>query len=316
MDSSLHIIIIVFSPLPQSENKLVHLEQPLITITLHATSQAARDAYEALFDAQNEVACLMLGSMSLEIQRALEKYKEHDMIQEPKTMFEEQAKQELFKTVKAFHAYKQEDGQSDPEGQEETIRAKGKDKGKNKLAYAPSPRSHRRLKERIQKRNRSATTTRRKSRKLKHGVVSLYVRNRMHASVEAIRSFELVPPSGLIILLENCHFAPTITKGVVSISHLVENGYIHTFTNYGNSVSKDNVIYFNAIPHDVIYEIDMNNLYPNVSSTYNVSNKRAKHALDSTYLWHYRLGHINKKHMEILQSDGILQPTHDEALKK
>ncbi|GJY96299.1 hypothetical protein Tco_0513209 [Tanacetum coccineum] len=64
------------------------------------------------FDVQNEVACLMLGSMSPELQRALENYKAYDMIQELKTMFEEQAKQELFETVKAFHACKQEDGQS------------------------------------------------------------------------------------------------------------------------------------------------------------------------------------------------------------
>ncbi|GJW72600.1 hypothetical protein Tco_0129517 [Tanacetum coccineum] len=34
------------------------------------------------------------------------------MIQELKTMFEEHAKQELFETVKAFHACKQEEGQS------------------------------------------------------------------------------------------------------------------------------------------------------------------------------------------------------------
>ncbi|GKF03081.1 hypothetical protein Tco_0030004 [Tanacetum coccineum] len=73
-------------------------------------SQATRDVYEALNDAQNEAACLMLGSMSPELQRTLENYKAYDMIQELKTMFEEQAKQELFETVKAFHACKQEDG--------------------------------------------------------------------------------------------------------------------------------------------------------------------------------------------------------------
>ncbi|GKE43365.1 retrotransposon protein, putative, ty1-copia subclass [Tanacetum coccineum] len=76
-----------------------------------------------------------------------------------------------------------------------------------------------------------------------------------------------------------------------------------------------NVFYFNAIPRDGIYEIDMH-LYPNVSYMFNVSNKRAKHALDSSYLWHCRLGHINKKLIDKLQRDGILQPTHDESLKK
>ncbi|GJS97467.1 hypothetical protein Tco_0804435 [Tanacetum coccineum] len=96
----------------RSEGKLVHLEQPLIPLPYPVASQAARDAYNALYDAQNEVACLMLGSMSPELQRALENYKAYDMIQELKIMFEEQTKQELFDTVKALYACKQEDGQS------------------------------------------------------------------------------------------------------------------------------------------------------------------------------------------------------------
>nr|GEU39182.1 zinc finger, CCHC-type [Tanacetum cinerariifolium] len=44
--------------------------------------------------------------------RALKNYKAYDMIQELKTVFEEQAKHELFETVKTFYACKQEDGQS------------------------------------------------------------------------------------------------------------------------------------------------------------------------------------------------------------
>ncbi|GKC59210.1 zinc finger, CCHC-type containing protein [Tanacetum coccineum] len=54
----------------------------------------------------------MLSSMSPDLQRTLEKYNAYDMLKELKTMFEEQAKQALFKTVKAFHACKQEDGMS------------------------------------------------------------------------------------------------------------------------------------------------------------------------------------------------------------
>ncbi|GKA89828.1 hypothetical protein Tco_0811640, partial [Tanacetum coccineum] len=59
--------------------KLAHLEQPLIHLPLP---------------------------------RALENYKAYDMIQELKTMFEEQVKEELFEIVKLFHACKQEEGQS------------------------------------------------------------------------------------------------------------------------------------------------------------------------------------------------------------
>ncbi|GKC27480.1 zinc finger, CCHC-type containing protein [Tanacetum coccineum] len=95
----------------RSEGKLAHLEQPLIPLPLPAASQAMCDTYEVLFDAQNEVACPMLGSMSPDLQRTLENYKAYDMIQELKTMFEEQANHKFFKIVKAFHAYQQEDGQ-------------------------------------------------------------------------------------------------------------------------------------------------------------------------------------------------------------
>ncbi|GKD71356.1 hypothetical protein Tco_1325446 [Tanacetum coccineum] len=76
----------------RSEGKLAHLEQPLIPLPLLVAPQAVHDTYEVLFDAQNEVTCLMLGSMSPELQRALENYKAYDMIQELKTMFKEQAR--------------------------------------------------------------------------------------------------------------------------------------------------------------------------------------------------------------------------------
>nr|GEV15127.1 hypothetical protein [Tanacetum cinerariifolium] len=209
--------------------------------------------------------------------------------------------------------------------------AKGKDKGKNKLAYAPKvkisslPTRGNPIKDYIyhhckevghwrrncsfyhaELKTRKNASGIRESKKLKHGALSLYMGNGMRAAVEAIRTFDLILPSGLIIILDSCHFTPPVTRGVVSISRLVNNGYIHTFTNYGISVSKDNVFYFNAVPRDGIYEIDMHNLYPNVSSIYNVSNKRAKHALDSCYIWHCRLGHINTKRIDMLQVDGLL----------
>ncbi|GKC61586.1 zinc finger, CCHC-type containing protein [Tanacetum coccineum] len=222
-------------------------------------------------------------------------------------MFEEQAKQELFETVKAFHACKQEDGQSHGktiaelhvmlklhekgipkkaetlgilairEGKIEKDKKKpqgekGKDKGKNKLAYAPKPKIPPPLKRdnpakdsvchhykevghwkrncpsyqvvlKKRKNDSIACTSGiftielyvfpnktwvydmgcdthicntsqglRGSNKLKHGALSLYVGNGMRASIEAIGSFDLVLPSGLIIVLDNCHFAPNITS--------------------------------------------------------------------------------------------------------
>ncbi|GKB50654.1 hypothetical protein Tco_0901407 [Tanacetum coccineum] len=69
------------------------------------------DKYYESVNLKKKVACLMLSSMSTDLQRTLEKYNAYDMLKELKTMFEEQAKQELFETVKAFHACKQEEVQ-------------------------------------------------------------------------------------------------------------------------------------------------------------------------------------------------------------
>ncbi|GKC36595.1 hypothetical protein Tco_1048979 [Tanacetum coccineum] len=54
----------------------------------------------------------MLVSMTLEIQKNLEDRTAFDILHELKTMFQQQAEQELFETIKTFHACKQEEGQS------------------------------------------------------------------------------------------------------------------------------------------------------------------------------------------------------------
>ncbi|GJT34130.1 hypothetical protein Tco_0924549 [Tanacetum coccineum] len=101
-------------------------------------------------------------------------------------------------------------------------------------------------------------------KKLKRGSLYLYVGNGVRAQVEAIGSFDLVLPNGLVICLDNCHYAPTITRGVVSVSCLVDNGFDHCFTDYGISISKNGVHYFDAIACNGIYEIDMHDLCYNV----------------------------------------------------
>ncbi|GJT40091.1 zinc finger, CCHC-type containing protein [Tanacetum coccineum] len=237
-----------------SEEKLAHLEQPLIPLPYPVASQAARDAYNTLLDAQNEVVCLMLGSMSSKLQRALKNYKAYDMIQELKTMFEEQAKQELLERVKAFHAcyaipnelgvslilnslnkdYDQFVQNYNMHSMGNTIgelhamlklhekgipkkaetpavlairedkiqnnkrkprRAKGKDKGNNKLAYAPKPKippppkRDNPAKDFIYHHCKEGLIG---SKKLKHGALSLYMGNGMRAAVEAIGNFDLI----------------------------------------------------------------------------------------------------------------------------
>ncbi|GKC33065.1 hypothetical protein Tco_1040359 [Tanacetum coccineum] len=57
-------------------------------------------------------------------------------------------------------------------------------------------------------------------RKLNKGALDLYVGNGNSATVEAIGSYDLILPSRMILVLDNCHFSPTITRGVSSLSCL------------------------------------------------------------------------------------------------
>ncbi|GJY78689.1 putative RNA-directed DNA polymerase [Tanacetum coccineum] len=117
--------------------------------------------------------------------------------------------------------------------------------------------------------------------KLNKGALDLYVGNSNTVAVEAIGSFDLILHSEMILVLDN--------------------------------FSKDNIVYFNAFPRDGIFEIDMHNHMSNERSIYTCSNKKTKHNLDSTFLWHCRLGHINKKRIEKLQHDGLLESIDDES---
>ncbi|GKB51631.1 retrotransposon protein, putative, ty1-copia subclass [Tanacetum coccineum] len=342
----------------------------------------------AVYDAHNEVSCLMIGSMTPELHRQFENSTPYEMLQELKSMFEKQAGVERFDLIQTFHACKQEEGKpvaqyvlkmkgyveqlewlgyvlphdlsvglilnglasgriqkANKKSQNAKGKGKGKGKGKDKKVGHWKRNCLVYLAELMKNKKQVGTASSsgiftielfsfpnkswvydtvcgthicitkqglRGARKLKQGDLYLYVGNGVRAQVEAIGSFDFVLPNGLVICLDNCHYAPSIIRGVVSVSRLVENGFVQCFTDYGISVSRNNVLYFNAIPSNGIYEIDMSNYVPNVNSIYNVSNKRVKHNLDSTYLWHCRLAHINKKRIEKLQHDGLLKLTDDE----
>ncbi|GJX67751.1 retrotransposon protein, putative, ty1-copia subclass [Tanacetum coccineum] len=113
------------------------------------------------------------------------------------------------------------------------------------------------------------------SRKLKPGALSLYVGDGHRAAVEAIGEFHLCLPSGLVLILHNCHYAPLYYRGIISSFTFVLG-----------------------------------------CSMFAVSNKRAKLNLDSALLWHCRLGHINKKRIEKLQHDGLLDSTDIKSFEK
>ncbi|GJT97502.1 retrotransposon protein, putative, ty1-copia subclass [Tanacetum coccineum] len=126
-----------------------------------------------------------------------------------------------------------------------------------------------------------------------------------------------VLPSGLVLSLNNCHYAPSIIRGVVSFSCLLDLGFVHTVTSNGIYVSLNGIFYFSAISVNGVFEIDMND---NVSKNNNNSifsiNKKRKLDLNSSYLWHCRLAHIGKTRMQKLQREGLLESINDDSYDK
>ncbi|GKE99824.1 hypothetical protein Tco_0023175 [Tanacetum coccineum] len=65
-----------------------------------ANSQAqVLSQWNAVYDAYNEVSCLILGSMTPELHRQFENSSPYDMIKELKSMFEKQAGVERFDII-------------------------------------------------------------------------------------------------------------------------------------------------------------------------------------------------------------------------
>nr|GEV41791.1 hypothetical protein [Tanacetum cinerariifolium] len=92
------------------EKKMFVIEQP-IPSTIAADSAANVLAeWHALYDAHNEVACLMLESMTPKLHRQFENYSPYEMLQELRSMFKKQAGIERFDLIQTFHACKQEEG--------------------------------------------------------------------------------------------------------------------------------------------------------------------------------------------------------------
>nr|GEV15619.1 hypothetical protein [Tanacetum cinerariifolium] len=156
----------------------------------------------------------------------------------------------------------------------------------------------------------------RASRKLKPGALSLYVGNGQREAVEAIGAFYLCLLSGLEIVLNNYHYAPSITRGVIFVSRLYEDGFVNRFVDNTIQVSRNNVVYFCAIQRDGIFEIDLSNSLTNKSSVYAVSKKRIEKLQHEGLPIHLTLGHLKNVSLEVFETFTVFQKEIENQLEK
>nr|GEZ22543.1 zinc finger, CCHC-type [Tanacetum cinerariifolium] len=98
------------------EDKLNCLEQPIPPAPVVPAGQHIAPeilaAHNAWIKGSKEIIGIMLMTMEPKIQRNLETLHAHEMLLELKTLFAQQAEQELLQTTQDFHSCKQEEGQS------------------------------------------------------------------------------------------------------------------------------------------------------------------------------------------------------------
>ena len=96
----------------KQERKLYVLDEPLPEEPGDYAPRAEKNAYEKHHNDSIDVACLMLATMSSELQKDLENMEAYNMILNLKEMFQQQARQERYETTKALHSCKMAEGAS------------------------------------------------------------------------------------------------------------------------------------------------------------------------------------------------------------
>ena len=128
--------------------------------------------------------------------------------------------------------------------------------------------------------------------------------------VEAIGTFRLLLRTGFYLDLIETHVIPSLRRSLVSIPILETYGYCCSFGNrkvilYQNS----NLVGSGSLlRYDNLYLLD---IIASFNESLHVSTLGIKRKLTSenfASLWHKRLGHISKRRIKRLVSDGILDP--------
>ncbi|GJS59839.1 hypothetical protein Tco_0654623 [Tanacetum coccineum] len=74
------------------EKKLNAIEHPIPPAYVTGTTNQELEDWNKIYDVHNEVACLMLDSISPDLQKQFENYSPYNMVQELKSMFKKQAR--------------------------------------------------------------------------------------------------------------------------------------------------------------------------------------------------------------------------------
>ena len=94
-------------------------------------------------------------------------------------------------------------------------------------------------------------------------------------------------------------------RNIISISCLDKKGFEFIIRNNKCNIYHDNIFYGYAPRTSGLYVLNVEDT--SEKSIDNIESKKIKsNDLNTTYLWHYRLGHISKKHFSKLHQNRLL----------
>jgi hypothetical protein len=136
------------------------------------------------------------------------------------------------------------------------------------------------------------------------------VGNGAKVAATTVDTYHLPLPSGLVLELNNYYCIPALCKNIITSSCLEEiDGYEIVIKNKCCLIYYNGIFYAHCSLVNGLYVLDLEN-----KSVCNINMKRARlNDLNSTFIWHCRLGHINEKRIERLHKDGLLSSFDFEA---
>ena len=145
-------------------------------------------------------------------------------------------------------------------------------------------------------------------RKPNQGEKYLYMGAGDPLEVEWIATFRLILGTGFILELNKVLVIPCFRRNLISIIVLDLEGYAFSSGNGKCSISFNSSLVGTGVLSyfDHLYMLNLINKDNECYSSESIGTKRKRPTEDSFWLWHERLGHISKKRIDRLVSDGIL----------
>ena len=133
----------------------------------------------------------------------------------------------------------------------------------------------------------------------------LHVGNGARVAAMIVKTYPLRLSLRLDLVLRDCYYVPAISKNLISISCLAQEGYVISFhKNHCNIFYKNNKA-ANDFLINGLYQLHIDVSVFHIEQNVNAMGiKRPRDSLNDRYLWHLRLGHIAEDRVNKLKKFG------------